>query len=103
MGGRDGMTPHLNGEVYWQPWNSSVGKTGRVRGRGPFDLRFSCIEASGEEASSGNLKCKSGNWGKETRVLQNFFGRVAYHLFFSTNKPNVRTTEDVFRGGWLIS
>lgn len=99
MRGADGMAPHLNGEVYWQPWNAKEGTThnGPYK-QGQYDQRFSCKELAG-----GDLECKKGNWGNQHRTLSKFFGRISYHLFFSTKKPHDKTRDEVLNGDYLVS
>jgi len=98
MRGAEGMAPHLNGEVYWQPWNSKTKATQEDRSGGSFDMRFAC-----QERASGDLDCSKGNWGKSRRNFPRFFGRLAYHLFFSTKKPYARSRSDILETGYLLS
>jgi len=54
------------------------------------------------------LQCSKGNWGDGNRDFPNFFSRIAYHLFFSSNKKilekkTVRSKLDVFKGQNLVS
>merc|ERR1712194_259718 len=102
MGGKDGMAAHLNGEIYWQPWNAQLGITdtsfsGDTSGR-TFDMRFSC-----KELPSGDLECKKGNWGNGLRIFPQFFQRISYHLFFSTKRPTARSKKEVMGGTYLVS
>merc|ERR1712203_30569 len=96
--GVDAMAPHLNGEVYWQPWDATVKATALSMKGSKFDLRFKC-----QELASGDLDCKYGNWGKSPRLIPSFFGRIAYHLFFSTRKPTVKSQYEILSGDWLVS
>merc|ERR1719221_810915 len=64
LAGTENMAPHLNGEVYWQPWDSANSTTGSnqqyngTRLQYQYDLRFSC-----HEDNEKNLICTRGNWG----------------------------------------
>eukprot|EP00039_Didymoeca_costata_P007989 m.106918 g.106918 ORF g.106918 m.106918 type:complete len:349 (-) comp13904_c0_seq1:5961-7007(-) len=90
--GSNTLTPHLHGEIYWQPWNASTQKTGTGHWELP-KFKFEC-----KEDDNGAMDC--GRKGK----IENFFGRVAYHLFFSTfNSGKVKTAKEVLHRPWLIS
>jgi len=98
------MTPHLNGEVYWQPWDKDQKKSISMLSKDlkfpekSYDPRFICTENA-----AGALVCPEGNWGKNQRTHDNFFGRTAYHLFFSTRRPSVTTKEEVLKGDFMVS
>eukprot|EP00929_Paragymnodinium_shiwhaense_P013920 TRINITY_DN121768_c0_g1_i1.p1 TRINITY_DN121768_c0_g1~~TRINITY_DN121768_c0_g1_i1.p1 ORF type:complete len:909 (+),score=198.56 TRINITY_DN121768_c0_g1_i1:50-2776(+) len=91
------MTPHLNGEVYWQHWSGdeTLEDTSKVQYR--YDTRFNC------SAEGVDLLCSKGNWGDSHRRIPNFFGRIAYHLFFSTTSKESLSRDDVFAKQWLVS
>jgi len=96
--GREGLAPHLNGEVYWQKWDAMAKATSSdVASALDYDLRFQCKE------SKGDLQCAKGNWGEEPRNFENFFGRIAYHLFFSTRAMDKGTPEDTLAADWLVA
>lgn len=97
--GNEGLAPHLNGEVYWQPWDSHKGMTGKPLGMpSAYDSRFAC-----QATSDKDLKCDRGNWGEVHRDIENFFGRMAYHLFFSTRKCEAESQQEVLDRNWLLS
>jgi len=97
--GPDGLAPHLNGEVYWQKWDAMAQATSRESASADqYDLRFDC-----KEAEKGDLECTRGNWGSDSRKFANFFGRIAYHLFFSTRSMDKGTPEDTLAADWLIA
>lgn len=104
LAGTDGVIPHLNGEVYWQPWDNAKGTTGsneKINGTNltkQYDLRFSCREDNG-----GNLTCDHGNWGHKHRNYSKFFHRTAYHLFFTTRLKQAESEGQVFQRNWLLS
>merc|ERR1712194_378865 len=86
-------------EVYWQPWTAASQSTNMdAKGR-DFDMRFNCRYMDGQD----ELDCKHGNWGDNQRVIPKFFGRIAYHMFFSTRKPYVKSESAVLSGDWLAS
>merc|ERR1711879_879273 len=98
MGGDDGLAPHLNGEIYWQPWIDSEGKSDvSIQDQVHYDVRFDCRK------TAGNLECKKGNWGVSQRNFPNFFGRLAYHLFFSTRRQEVKSRKEITEKSWLLS
>jgi len=97
--GNEGMAPHLNGEIYWQPWIESARTTNlTVKDASQYDVRFDCLETK-----DGDLNCKAGNWGRNTRNFPNFFGRIAYHLFFSTRRSQVESKKEIAEKSWLLS
>jgi len=97
--GPDGLAPHLNGEVYWQKWNTMAQATSHeIASAQEYDLRFDC-----KETGKGDLECAKGNWGPDPRNFSNFFGRIAYHLFFSTRSMDKGTPEDTLAADWLIA
>jgi mannosyltransferase OCH1-like enzyme len=95
--GDEAMTPHLNGEVYWQHWSSDNNHSREQVSNPLYDKRFAC------QADGQDLKCTEGNWGKSHRTIPNFFGRLAYHLFFSTTAKGSSSKQDVFSKSWLVS
>lgn len=103
--GVDKLAPHLNGEVYWQPWNTKARTTqselvelsSGKKDKG-FDTRFACKELDGTD-----LDCDRGNWGQRPRFFPQFFNRFAYHLFFSTFEGQAATKEEVLEHPWLLS
>jgi len=98
--GDDSMAVHLNGGIYWQPWDSATGATGSASWwkSARYDKRFQCYD---EDSS---LRCPEGNWGKSQRTFNRFFHRIAYHVFFSTHRDTqVRSYKEVLNGAWLIS
>lgn len=110
--GNESMTPHLNGQIFWQPWNKKNQSTIALNtsvtawSEKDYDQGFDCkqIEVSTENPYPGTIACNSGNWGSKKRVFHDFFGRTAYHLFFSTRKPvQLKTREDVLQGDYLVS
>merc|ERR1711920_1193642 len=94
------MAPHLNGEVFYQPWDTRARATDPNVMSAEFDHRFAC-----NEQGEGDLYCTHGNWAtkRQPRLYQCFFRRVAYHLFFSTRKVFARSTDEVLEKGWLLS
>jgi len=96
--GPDAMTPHLNGEVYWQRWNAAKGRTVTSETSRLYDNRFDCTEGY-----DGELECVRGNWGNAPRNMPRLFNRTAYHLFFSTRREVLRRKEDVYKAEWLLS
>merc|ERR1712217_870004 len=95
--GPEGMAAHVNGEVYWQHWDAKKAVSIATKDSGRYDVRFDCRE------DKGDLYCDAGNWGKGPRRIQQFFGRIAYHLFFSTRRPHVKKRSEVFQAGWLLA
>jgi len=96
--GRDGLAPHLNGEVYWQKWDAMTQATSHdTASSDQYDVRFQC------KANGDDLECTKGNWGEDPRKFSNFFGRIAYHLFFSTRALDKGTPEDTLTADWLIA
>lgn len=95
--GNESMTPHLNGEVYWQHWSMPHGQTAQGKQDSPYDGRFAC------DSQAKNLSCTKGNWGDNNRTMDNFFGRIAYHLFFSTGVQHVQSEDEVLQKSWLLS
>jgi len=61
-------------------------------------VRFQC-----HEEDNGDLKCSKGNWGDFEEVFPNFFGRTAYHLFFSTHHFDKDTPEESLSSDWLLA
>lgn len=104
LAGSEGFAPHINGEVYWQPWDRKAQATlplGDAQAEGGYyDERFACIEVKDKE---DDLICKRGNWGEVERRFSNFFHRIAYHLFFSTKQPDVKSVEEALESDWLLS
>jgi len=98
--GSEGMAAHLNGEMYWQAWDPKAGATttARLGTKFGFESRFDC-----KYTDSGDISCLQGTWGKGQRVFYNFFGRTAYHLFFSTHKEPIKRPEQMLQGRWLLS
>lgn len=97
LAGSDGMAPHLNGEIYVQPWDSLAGATDSKKKGKKYDARFRC------RAHGADLVCKRGNWGKEPRRIPKFFERTAYHLFHSVKQLQVRSEAAVLQGDFLLS
>lgn len=95
------LTPHLNGEVYWQHWNPEQQQTLDHASKELYDTRFAC--RSDVSGRGMDLNCTKGNWGADRVSFPNFFGRIAYHLFFSTNQKPVSSKEDVMNKSWLVS
>lgn len=93
----DGLAPHLNGEIYYQPWDAKKGTTDLSRTGKNYDLRFACRE------KGTDLHCDRGNWGNKTRHLAKFFQRTAYHLFHSVRKIEAETAADIFHSKFLLS
>jgi len=106
MRGAEGMAIP-NGEVFWQPWDREASATKKVSAahmaHAPmptteyFDARFAC------RLHKDDLMCTSGDWGKSRKVFPSFFQRTAYHLFFSTKRPDVRDRQAILSGDWLVS
>jgi len=99
--GRDGLAPHLNGEIFWQKWDANAHATSADAAKASadqYDLRFQC-----REESNSDLKCDKGNWGDGDEVFPNFFGRIAYHLFFSTKAFDTDSTKTSLSSDWLLS
>jgi len=99
--GRDGLAPHLNGEIFWQKWDSNARATSADAAKASkdkYDLRFQC-----REERNGDLHCDRGNWGDSDEVFPNFFGRIAYHLFFSTGAVNTNSAAESLSSDWLLS
>eukprot|EP00927_Polykrikos_kofoidii_P054839 TRINITY_DN49195_c0_g1_i1.p1 TRINITY_DN49195_c0_g1~~TRINITY_DN49195_c0_g1_i1.p1 ORF type:complete len:889 (+),score=133.17 TRINITY_DN49195_c0_g1_i1:294-2669(+) len=93
--GKEGMTPHLNGEIYWQHWKDE--RTDSTESADAlYDRRFMC------DVEGSDLTCSSGNWGKSFRRFDNFFDRIAYHLFFSSAGKHVTNVEELRKNRWLI-
>ena len=98
--------PHINGEIYWIPWDPVAKRSGSHPWVMPF-YKANCTLDDG-----GGLDCEAVQTRRmliKPKRYRNFFGRVAYHLFFSTfhshmlNHKLVTTTTDVLRGNYLIS
>jgi len=101
LAGEDGMAPHINGEVYWQPWDLKAGATGSTesKDKAHYEFRMACREESG-----GDLTCDHGNWGKSQRNYTRFFNRTAYHLFFTFHvDKSVKTEREILEKDWLLS
>jgi len=100
MRGAEGMAIP-NGEVFWQPWDREASATKKAHAPMPtteyFDARFAC------RLHKDDLMCTSGDWGKSRKVFPSFFQRTAYHLFFSTKRPDVRDRQAILSGDWLVS
>ncbi|CAK0852012.1 unnamed protein product, partial [Prorocentrum cordatum] len=97
--GEDGFTPHTNGEVYWQGWDHALQRTDRSKDdKSVYDVRFDC-----QEVGDRDLDCKTGNWGSRHKLIPKFFGRIAYHLFFSTRRVVKQTREEIFEAQWILS
>jgi len=99
--GHDALQPHLNGEIYWQKWDSKTQATSADAAKASkddYDVRFQC-----QESGNGDLRCERGNWGNSTRTFRNFFGRTAYHLFFSTKLVETKTPEEALASDWLVA
>jgi len=100
MRGAEGMAIP-NGEVFWQPWDREASATKKVHAQMPamefFDARFAC-RLHGED-----LVCSNGDWGKNRKVFPAFFKRTAHHLFFSTQRPDIRDRRAILSGDWLLS
>jgi len=105
LNGIRGLAPHLNGEVYWQPWNSATQTTGELLKTQPdykqFEDRFSC-----KQVNENDLECthsQDGDHTKKPQVYKDFFNRMAYHLFFSLRTVNPETREQMLQGNWMLS
>jgi len=97
--GREGFAPHQNGEIFWQKWDSNARATSTDAARmDEYDVRFQC-----HEEDNGDLNCSKGNWGDSKAVFRNFFGRTAYHLFFSTGARQKDTPEEALSSDWLLA
>jgi len=101
--GDENLTPHLNGEVYWQPWDHKTASTLLERGRRKmheYDDRFNC-----SLSGFGEMNCNKGHGmgGDGPLRLANFFNRTAYHLFFSTRSVHSHTKEEILQGDWVVS
>jgi hypothetical protein len=106
LAGNESLTPHLNGEVFWQPWDALRGATWNATRLGvpssAYESRFQCVRGT----SPLDLECSSGTWGASKRVMKNFFGRPAYHLFYSTMQKSgswALSKMDILRMDWLVS
>eukprot|EP00928_Gymnodinium_smaydae_P046616 TRINITY_DN31064_c0_g1_i1.p1 TRINITY_DN31064_c0_g1~~TRINITY_DN31064_c0_g1_i1.p1 ORF type:complete len:780 (+),score=116.17 TRINITY_DN31064_c0_g1_i1:48-2387(+) len=97
--GNETLTPHMNGEIYWSPWNADEGRTANFQDNQLYDQRFACT-AGGQV---NQLHCTKGNWGESNRTFHNFFNRIAYHLFSSTGTRHASTVDEAFRNSWLVS
>lgn len=94
LSGSEGLAPHLNGEIYWQKWDAKANATSTEEAPAElYDTRFQC-----RELERGDLECDRGTWGIGTRLFPNFFGRTAYHLFFSTRGPQSNPYSDTLIG-----
>jgi len=92
--GDNSLTPHLHGQVFWQPWSPIHKKTGTGHWELP-EKKFDCEE----DEASGDLNCKTS-----PRVIKNFFNRPAYHLFFSTfASKKIKTEQEMLHRPWLLS
>lgn len=105
LAGSDSLTPHLNGEIYFQRWNStSIPQATRNITAPEYDKRFDCVEQG-----DGDVYCPYGNWAKERapRNHRRFFHRMAHHLFLSNpnrkNKIDVKTVDDIWNTEWLLT
>jgi len=105
--GRDALQPHTNGAIYWQKWDSGAHATSADAAEASakeYDLRFQC-----REKGRGDLYCNRGDWtgsDEDTEFnpnFRNFFGRTAYHLFFSTTTHHKKTAEDVLTSDYLAA
>jgi hypothetical protein len=100
MRGAEGMAIP-NGEVFWQPWDREASATEKARAPLPtgdhFDTRFAC------RLHREDLVCANGDWGENGKVFPSFFQRTAYHLFFSTKRPDVGDRRSILSGDWLLS
>jgi len=96
--GNESLSPHLNGEVYWQKWDSDTRATSTAKAdEDDYDTRFQCKDVKGD------LVCDRGQWGQEPRVIPDIWGRMAYHLFFSTSRREKRTAEEMLQSDWMIA
>lgn len=103
--GPENLAPQINGEIYWQRWNKTSNSTVEwdkeaAQAKDKYDHRFDC-----KTLTDGSMQCEKGFFfpyeGK--KKMPNFFGRVAYHLFFSTRSVQVESAEEILGGDWLIS
>jgi len=99
--GEDSLTPHLNGEIFWQAWDHRRSATllQRDRKMKEYDDRFDCA------LSGAQMNCTKGEdmFGSHPLRIPKFFDRTAYHLFFSTRNVDVSSKEDILQGDWVIS
>merc|ERR1712107_80807 len=110
LGGPESLTPHLNGEIYFQRWDAKAGKskdfnaTNLFIKRTVYDPRFQC-----SEMEEGDVYCEYGNWQKKRapRRHRRFFGRMAHHLFLSNpnrkNILNVSKIKHIWDTEWLLT
>lgn len=90
--------PYLNGEAYWQPWDSKTQRTGKKQG-GDYDNRFNCWEGEDDDLICSKTHRHEG----QQRVFKKFFRRASYHLFFSTKHVKGMSRQQVLDGDWLLS
>lgn len=100
LNGPYGLAPHINGEVYWQPWSQEKQATGSQTGKN-FDMRFDCQLAGTEDLSC--LHTNTGDFHDNPKLFPRPFNRMAYHLFFSTRRMHVGTRQELLDGPHLLS
>eukprot|EP00039_Didymoeca_costata_P027232 m.17874 g.17874 ORF g.17874 m.17874 type:complete len:405 (+) comp6135_c0_seq1:112-1326(+) len=104
LNGDRNLIPHINGEIYWMPWKPLQNKTAN----GPWAMPHYKINCT--LTPEGDMDCGEVHTRRAVlrpKKFRNFFGRIAYHLFFTTYHKNalkeVKTPKDVLRKNWLLS
>jgi len=100
--GDESFTPKPNGELFWQPWDSTSKTTVLKEDKHAnknFELRYDCKE---EQGTLGCIKTdKDGK--KHTQNMDHFFDRAVYHLFSSSFQPKGFSKQEILDGDWLVS
>jgi len=94
--------PHINGEIYWIPWDPIAGRTPH---EGKYVIKTYQANCSITELEE--LDCQPVQTRRQlirAKKYANFFNRICYHLFFSTYKDNKLTeVKQVLHKNWLVS
>jgi len=101
--GPDSFAPLLRGNIYWQKWDAKAHATSADAAKdstGQYELQFQC-----QELGNGHLKCEKGIEEElpNFNVIPNFFGRTAYHLFFSLRASDKTTPQATLESDWLAA
>lgn len=102
--GEESFAPLWTGDIYWQKWDAKARATSADAAKdstGQYSLQFQC-----QDIGNNNLNCNQGitDMGPPSvGVIPNFFGRMAYHLFFSLMAHDKPTREETLKSDWLAA
>jgi len=108
LNGRRSLTPQLNGELFWMPWDEAKGTTDKSVKKADWQIpNYKTFCKLNLE--TGNMHCDkvpTPGYTIEARVYEKYFNRPAYHLFSSTHQPKnlwELTKSQVIHANWVLS